>query len=161
METRTPEQTLEQARDYIKSLHLNWTLRSVEYVVNREGYTLNQLRSAAFIVNNQPQYDIERSARILIAAGLINASTVSPDDYTNIKNKAVDICEEWRKNFGYIGVLQLLIVETMAEQHFFTNSRDAQLLTELAKTSTQTDVVQIMMAEVLKSAASQDEAYRQ
>lgn len=147
-----------QAQEYIKSLNLKWTFRSIEYVVNTEGYTLNQIRGAVFDVNGTLQHDIERSAKILLSAGLVNPATVSPDDYRAVKERAAEICEEWREKFGYVGVLQILLVDLMEKKHFFIGTSDADLLSYLHSEGTQTDLIKTLMAVTLESKAHQTEA---
>lgn len=147
-----------QAQEYIKSLNLTWTFRSIEYIVNREGYTLNQIRGAVFDLNGSLQHDIERSAKLLLSAGLVNPATVSPDDYKAIQNRAAEICEEWREKFGYVGVLQILLVDLMEKKHFFIGTSDAELLKHLHEEGTQTDLIKTLMAVTLESKAHQTDA---
>lgn len=147
-----------QAQEYIKSLNLSWSFRSIEYIVNREGYTLNQIRGAVFDLNGTVQHDIERSAKLLLSAGLINPSTVSPEDYTKIKSRADEICEEWRENYGYVGTLQIMLVNIMEQKHFFIGRSDAELLSHLHEEGTQTDLIKTLMAVTLESKAHQTEA---
>lgn len=147
-----------QAQEYINSLNLKWTFRSIEYIVNREGYTLNQIRGAVFDVNGTLQHDIERSAKLLLSAGLVNPATVSPDDYRAVKERADEICEEWRDRFGYIGVLQIMLVDIMEQKHFFIGTSDAKLLKHLHEEGTQTDLIKTLMAVTLDSKAHQTDA---
>ena len=158
MANKDVKDLVKQAQEYIKSLNLNWTFRSIEYIVNREGYTLNQIRGAVFDVNGTLQHDIERSAKLLLSAGLINPATVSPDDYKAIQNRADEICEEWRENFGYIGVLQIMLVDVMEKKHFFIGKSDADLLSYLHEEGMQTDLIKTLMAVTLDSKAHQTEA---
>lgn len=154
----TAEQKHAALMDYIKSLNLNWTLRSCEFVRLREGYTLNQLRSALFESNGIMQADYERSAKILIAAGLVNQNTVSPDDYASILNRAADICEHVRGVIGvHVGILQYIIVDLMEAQNFFIGSAGAELLALHHSQGLQPDMVKQLMAVTLHSKAAQTE----
>ena len=158
MENKELKDLVIQAQNYIKSLNLNWTFKSIEYIVNHEGYTLNQIRGAVFDLNGTLQHDIERSAKLLLSAGLISSATVSPEDYTKIKSRAAEICEEWRENYGYVGTLQILLVNIMEQKHFFIGRSDANLLSHLHEEGTQTDLIKTLMAVTLESKAHQTEA---
>lgn len=158
MENKDTSLLVKQAQEYIKSLNLTWTFKSIEYIVNREGYTLNQIRGSVFDLNGTVQHDIERSAKLLLSAGLINPKTVSPEDYKDVQDRASEICEEWRENYGYVGTLQIMLVDIMEKKHFFISKSDANLLSHLHEEGTQTDLIKTLMAVTLESKAHQTEA---
>ena len=47
-ELKEREQLFNGAIERVNNLGLNWTFRSIEFIVNREGITFNQLRSCVF-----------------------------------------------------------------------------------------------------------------
>lgn len=120
-----------KAKEYIKQLNLKWTIRSIEYLVNRENISLNQLRACVFDRGGTVVYDIERATKYIIMSGLISRQC---DDttYTLIEDKAYEVLEHWQEEFGYIGVLHMMLIEQMESKHFFMGTQDAQLLAEIA-----------------------------
>ena len=94
-ELKEREQLFNGAIERVNNLGLNWTFRSIEFIVNREGITFNQLRSCVFRnKDNEVKYDVEQATKYLIAAGLVNPKTCTPDDYKSCIEKAYDIMED-------------------------------------------------------------------
>jgi len=120
-----------KAKDYIKQLGLRWTIRSIEYLVNRENISLNQLRACVFDRGGNVVYDIERATKYIIMSGLISKQCDS-DAYLSIEDRAYEVLEHWQEEFGYIGVLHMMLIEQMETKHFFMGTQDAQILAEIA-----------------------------
>ena len=117
-ELKEREQLFNSAIERVTSLGLNWTFRSIEFIVNREGITFNQLRSCVFRnKDNEVKYDVEQAAKYLIAAGLVNPKTCTAEDYKACIEKAYDIMENWREEFGFIGILQILLINVFSPSH--------------------------------------------
>lgn len=124
---------LRKAQDTFKGLNLKWTYRSINYLVNREEITFNQLRSCIFTTKKgEARVDIERAVYYLLVCGLIGLGRIEEKDYIKAEDQAYIIMENWREKVGSISILQCLCVDTLENKHFFINSQDAQTLDALA-----------------------------
>lgn len=158
-ELKEREQLFNTAIERINGLGLNWTFRSIEFIVNREGITFNQLRSCVFRnKDNEVKYDVEQAAKYLIAAGLVNPRTCTPDDYKACIEKAYDIMENWREEFGFIGILQILLINVMEKKHFFMGTQDVKILEHLASKNLQKDIVMNSIAVDMQTKIAQSQA---
>lgn len=158
-ELKLREQLFTEALEKVNSLGLNWTFRSIEFIVNREGITFNQLRSCVFRnKENEVKYDVEQATKYLIAAGLVNPKTCTPDDYKECLERAYDIMEEWREGFGFIGILQILLINVMEKKHFFMGTQDIKILEHLASKNLQKDLVMSSIAVDMQTKIAQSQA---
>lgn len=158
-ELKEREQLFNSAIERVNSLGLNWTFRSIEFIVNREGITFNQLRSCVFRnKDNEVKYDVEQAAKYLIAAGLVNPKTCTAEDYKACIEKAYDIMENWREEFGFIGILQILLINVMEKKHFFMGTQDVKILEHLASKNLQKDIVMNSIAVDMQTKIAQSQA---
>lgn len=142
----------------LNSYGLNWTFRSIEYIVNRENLTLNQLRSCIFEgTDGKVRYDLEKATRYIIACGLVNSKTVTKEDFDACIDKAYDIMDDWVSEIGFIGTLQILMINTMEKKHFFMGTQDIKVLNHLVSVNCQKDMVmnQVGIDMQMKVAQSQ------
>lgn len=153
------EQLYSEATDRINSLGLKWTFRSIEYIVNRENITFNQLRSCVFKnKGNEVKYDLEQAVKYIIASGLINPRTCTNEDYNECLAKAYDIMESWREEFGFIGILQILLINAMEKKHFFMGTQDVKILEHLASKNLQRDIVMNSIAVDMQTKIAQSQS---
>ena len=84
------KEVFNKALNKINKLGLNWTFRSIDYLVNRESITLNQLRSCVFKKENSEEieYNVYKACVYIIASGLINPKTVTIEEYNNLVENA-------------------------------------------------------------------------
>ena len=158
-ELKEREQLFNSAIERVNSLGLNWTFRSIEFIVNREGITFNQLRSCVFrSKDNEVKYDVEQAAKYLIAAGLVNPKTCTAEDYKECIEKAYDIMEDWREEFGFIGILQIILINVMEKKHFFMGTQDIKILEHLASKNLQKDIVMNSIAVDMQTKIAQSQA---
>lgn len=151
----------EKAQNKINKLGLSWTFRSIDYLVNREGITLNQLRSCVYKKENSDEieYNIYKSCVYIIASGLINPKTITIDEYNNLVDNAKDIVEDWRFNFGNIGILQIILINIMqVKHHFFIDKKDVKVLEYMTLENLQKDIVMNTIAVDMQTKISQSQA---
>jgi hypothetical protein len=142
--------------EYIRSLKLKWTLKGIDFLVNREGCGLNQLRAALFDVKGTMQYDYSKAAKLLIAAGMVDECTAGRQGYEAVLSEAEAACEYVRLELGlYAGVLQVYIVDLMEEQGFFMGRRDVSVLGRLRSQGRQALLIQKQMAAALETVTAQ------
>lgn len=124
---------LNKAKEEFKSYGLKWTYRSINYLVNREEITFNQLRSCIFLSKKgEARADVERAVYLLCTCGLIGVGRIEDKDYQQAEDKAYNLMEKWRESIGSISILHCLIVDTLENKHFFIDSQDALALDALA-----------------------------
>lgn len=153
------EKLVELAIDKINSYGLTWTIQSIEYIVNKENVTFNQLRSCTFKnADGDVCYDLIRAVRLIIQAGLVGSKQISENNMEMLKNKAYEIIEDWRNDFGYIGTLQILLIDIMEKKHFFMGTQDIAVLEILNLKNSQGDLANIMMAMDLEEKINQARA---
>lgn len=158
-ELKEREKLFNEAMERVNKLGLNWTFRSIEYIVNREGLTFNQLRSCVFRnKDNEVKYDVEQATKYLLAAGLVNPRTCTDEDYKACIEKAYDIMEQWREEFGFIGILHILLVNVMEKKHFFMGTQDVKILEYLASKNLQKDLVLNSIAVDMQTKIAQSQA---
>lgn len=163
--TLTPEEVAAReelynlALDKIKGYGLEWTFRSINFIVNREGLTFNQLRSCVF-KNSKGEvgYDYIRATLLIIEAGLVGSKQVADNNREELEAKAYDIIEDWRNSFGYIGTLQILLITIMERKHFFMGTQDLRVLELLSYKNLQPDLVQTQLALDMETKISQSRA---
>ncbi len=159
-ELKEREKLYNSAIKWITDLGLNWTFRSVRYLVDRESISLNQLRSCIFRNDdNSVRYDLELATQYIITSGLINKNTITNEDYKSCKEKALDIMEKWRSEFGFIGILHILLIDIMQRKHhFFMEEKGVKILEYLASKNLQKELVANTMAIDMKTKIAQSQA---
>ena len=94
----------------------------------------------------------------MIAAGLVNPRTCTPEDYNSCMEKAYDIIDDWTDTFGFIGILQILVINTMEKKHFFMDGQDVKILEDLASKNLQKDLVMSTIAVDMQTKIAQSQA---
>ena len=149
------EEAYNKAMDWLKNLKLRWTFKSIEYMLEEEEITLNQLRACVFKNKvGEVVYNIEKAVELIIVAGLVNEI----DDYRKRFERANEIMEEWREKFGFIGVMQVLLINIMEEKHFFMDTGDMQILQHLASKNLQNDTILNLISTDIQTKTAQTEA---
>ena len=158
-EIQAREELFNLALDKITSYGLDWTFRSINYIVNREGLTFNQLRSCVFKNSKgEVAYDYMKATLLIIQAGLVGSKQIAESDKKALEDKAYDIIEDWRSNFGYVGTLQILLVNIMERKHFFMGTQDLRVLELLSYKNLQPDLVKTQLALDMETKLSQSRA---
>lgn len=152
------EKTYELAIEKFNSYNLNWTFRSINYVLNKCNISFGQLRSCVYINSEgQAYFDYIKSVVTLIKAGLIGSNQVKETD-SNIEEKAYEIIEDWRENFGFIGTLHLFIINTMEEKNFFMGRADQAVMQVMSSKNIQKDLIKNLIMEDLEQKVKQAQA---
>lgn len=158
-EIEARQQLLDLAMDLINSYNLTWTIRSIDYIVNREGVTFNQLRSCVFKNKaGDVYYDYNRATRLIIQAGLVGSKQITQTDTKALEEKAYDIVEDWRYKFGYVGTLHILLINIMEREHFFMGTQDLKVLELLSFRNLQTDLAKSQLALDMETKLNQSRA---
>ena len=158
-EIQAREELINLAFDKIASYGLDWTFRSINYIVNREGLTFNQLRSCVFKNSKgEVAYDYMKATLLIIQAGLVGSKQIVESDKKALEDKAYDIIEDWRSNFGYVGTLQILLINIMERKHFFMGTQDLKVLELLNYRNLQPDLVKTQLALDMETKLSQSRA---
>ena len=152
------ENTFNLAMEKLGSYGLEWTFRSIKYILNTCKVSFGQLRSCVYIKDGQGYFDYITSTIYLIKAGLIGSKQFKETDADSIENKAYEIIEDWRNNFGFIGTLHLLIIHEMETKHFFMGTADQAVMNHLSLKKLQTDLVQNLQMEDLEEKIKQAQA---
>lgn len=152
------ESTFNIALEKLSSYGLNWTFRSINYILNTCKVSFGQLRSCVYIKDGQGYFDYIKSTMHLIKAGLIGSKQFKETDADKLEDRAYDIIEDWRDNFGFIGTLHLLIIHEMETKHFFMGTADQAVMNHLSLKNLQTDLVQNLQMEDLEEKIKQAQA---
>ena len=145
----------------INSYNLNWTHRSIEYIVNKRNITFNQLRSCQFKYgknNDQVGYNVYKACSLIIQAGLVGSKQVKETDLALLEEKAADIIDEWREEVGYIGILHIILINIMEKKHFFMDTRGIKVLKYMSSKNLQEDLVNMEMVNDLQMKIQQSQA---
>lgn len=158
-EIQAREELVNLAFEKITSYGLDWTFRSINYIVNREGLTFNQLRSCVFKNSKgEVAYDYMKATLLIIQAGLVGSKQIPESNREELENKAYDIIEDWRNSFGYVGTLQILLINIMERKHFFMGTQDLRVLELLSYKNLQPDLVKTQLALDMETKLSQSRA---
>ena len=153
------EDLYNEAMEVLRKLGLKWTFRSIEYLVNREDITLNQLRSCVFRnIKGEIKYDIEKAVKYIITAGLIDPKTITPESFEEKMESAIDMMDEWREGYGFVGTMQILLINIMEKKHFFMDTPGVKILEYLASKNLQKDLVMNAIAVDTQTKISQSQA---
>lgn len=148
----------------INELNLNWTHRSIEFVINKRNVTFNQLRSCQFKYgknNDQVGYNIYKACSLIIQAGLVGSKQVKETDLALLEEKASEIIENWREEVGYIGILHIVLINIMEKKHFFMEDRGLKVLRYMSSKNLQEDLVNMEMLNDLQMKIQQSQAIAQ
>lgn len=158
-EIKAREELVNLAMELVNSYGLDWTMRSIDYIVNREGITFNQLRGCIFKnKSGEVAYDYNKATRLIIQAGLVGSKQIPQNDTKALEEKAYDIIEDWRDKFGYIGTLQILLINVMEKKHFFMGTQDLRVLELLSYQNLQPDLVKTQLALDMETKLNQSRA---
>lgn len=152
------EDTFNLAVKKLNSYGLEWTFRSINYVLNKENVSFGQLRSCVYMQDGQGVFDYIKSTMSLIKAGLVGSKQISESNEKALEDRAYEIIEDWRNTLGFIGTLHLLIIHTMEEKHFFMGTVDQAVLNHLSSKNSQTDLVKNLAMEDLEEKIRQAQA---
>lgn len=169
LKNATPDLTEEQlnerellynaAADRISSYGLKWTFKSINFVVRNCNVTFNQLRSCVYRgADNQANYDLFRSVELIIKAGLIGSNQLPQAQSKELDAKANEIMEDWRNEFGFIGILHIMLINTMEKEHFFMGTQDLKVLELMSYRNLQKDLANTQMAMDLETKLHQTRA---
>lgn len=154
---KTSEELFNLGLKKLESYNLEWTFRSIRYILNKENTSFGQLRSCVYIQDGQGVFDYIRSVLLLIKAGLVGSKQFSEAD-SKLEDKAYDIMEDWRENFGSISSLHLLIIYIMEQKHFFIGNQDQTVMTVLSSRNLETDLISNIKMEDLEEKIKQLQA---
>lgn len=158
-EIKEREDIFNIALNKINEYGLDWTFRSINYIVKRHNITFNQLRSCIFKgKDGEVGYDLFKAVQLIIEAGLVGSKQIEENKTSELENKAYDIIEDWRNNLGYIGILQILLINIMEKKHFFMGTQDLKVLELLSYKNLQKDIANIQMAMEIEQKVSQSQA---
>lgn len=147
-----------KAIDKVESYGLEWTFRSINYILNKENVSFGQLRSCVYIGDSGAYFDYIRSTLSLIKAGLIGSKQIAENEASKLEDRAYEILEDWRANFGFIGTLHLLIINRMELKHFFMGTPDLMVVSHLGSKNLQRDLGKNMLTEDLEQKVRQAQA---
>lgn len=145
----------------INELGLNWTHRSIEFILNKKNVTFNQLRSCQFKFgkdNNELGYNVYKACSLIIQAGLVGSKQVKETDLALLEEKSADIIDEWRENVGYIGILHIILINIMEQKHFFMDTKGVKVLQFMSSKNLQEDLVNMTMVQDLQMKVQQSQA---
>lgn len=147
-----------EAIEKLNSYRLNWTFRSIDYILNTEGLAFTQLRSCAFLRDGTPYLDYIRATILIIKAGLVGSKQIEETNSKGLEDKAYEILEDWRENFGSPQILHLLLIHTMETKHFFMGMKDSQIIQHLSYRNLQRDLGISLLKQDLLERTSQAKA---
>lgn len=147
-----------EAVNKLNSYGLEWTFRSINYILNKENVSFGQLRSCVYIREGNGVFDYIKSTILLIKAGLVGSKQFKETDSQALDERAYEIIEEWREEFGYIGTLHLLIISVMETKHFFMGTQDLAVINHLSSKNLQKDLAQNLIKEDLEEKVRQAQA---
>jgi hypothetical protein len=152
------ESTFNIAMEKLNSYGLNWTFRSINYVLNTCNVSFGQLRSCIYIKDGQGYFDYIKSTMYLIQAGLVGSGQFKENEAKKIEDRAYEIIEDWRETFGFIGTLHLLLIHEMETKHFFMGTADQAVMNHLSSKNLQNDLVRNLHLEDLEEKVKQAQA---
>lgn len=158
VEAKVNEDTFNLALSKVSSYRLDWTFRSINYILNKENVSFGQLRSCVYLKDGQGVFDYIKSTLYIIKAGLVGSKQYRETEVQALEDRAYDIIEDWRNTFGYIGTLHLLLIHEMETKHFFMGTADQAVLSHLSYKNSQTDLVRNLQLEDLEEKVRQAQA---
>ena len=160
-ENKQNEEIFNLAINKLESYGLEWTIRSIRYIINKENVSFGQLRSCVYIVNGQAVFDYIQSTILLIKAGLVGSKQFTEQQSKELEDRAYEIIEDWRNTFGCLTTLHLLIINIMETKHFFMNKQDLAVINHLSYKNLQKDISSNLLKEDLEEKLKQAQAYKQ
>lgn len=152
------EDAYNEALDRLNSYGLNWTFRSIRYVIDKENIGFAQLRSCVFMIGDRAVFDFLKAAIILIKAGLIGSKQFKENEEAGLIQRAYEIVEDWRETVGSVSSLQVMMIHVMEEKHFFMGMGEMKIFQHLSSKNLQRDLVTRVIGEDLNEKMSQAEA---
>ena len=154
------EEAYNIAVEELHSYQLEWTFRSVNYVLNKENVSFGQLRSCVYVIDERAAFDYIRSTLTLIKAGLVGSKQIHENEYKKLEDRAFEILEQWRERIGFIGTLHLLIIKEMETKHFFMGTPDLEVIGHLNSLGLQKDLVTNILKEDMEERVRQSQAMK-
>lgn len=148
----------------INDLNLNWTHRSIEFVINKRNITFNQLRSCQFKFgknNEEVGYNVYKACNYIIQAGLVGSKQIKENDLSLLEETAADIIDKWREDVGYIGILHIILINIMEKKHFFMDTLGVRVLKYMSSKNLQEDLINMEMVQDLQMKIQQSQAIAQ
>lgn len=160
-ETRKAEELYTQAMDKLNSYRLDWTFRSIEYIINKENMSFSQLRSCVYIQDGVPVFNYIKSTILIIKAGLVGSKQIEATNDEALESRAYEIAEEWRAEFTSINTLHLLLIHLMETKHFFMGTEDMKIIQHLSSRNLQKDLGVTLLKEDIEERTRQAQALQQ
>ena len=148
------------AMNLLNSYNLEWTFRSINFVLNKKNISFAQLRSCVYVMDDQAYFDYFKSTLILVEAGLVGSKQYKETDTELLENRAYEIIDNWREKFGYVGTLHLLIIHVMETKHFFMNSQDQDIVNYLSSKNLLSDIAPNLTMEDTEEKIRQAQALK-
>lgn len=127
-------------KNFINGLNLVWNYRSINTIVRDECVSFNQLRSCVFLNNKkEPYYDLYKAVALLLKSGLIGGNATHKKD-KNLDDLVDNIIEQYMEDFGFIGLLHLIIINILEDKHFFMGKREMQVFEYMSKNNLSKDL---------------------
>lgn len=158
-ENKLNESEYIKALNLLNSYHLNWSYRSIKYIINTLNISLGQLRSCVYVKNGYPVFDYIESTINLIKAGLVGSNQFKETDDDAMLDRAYEIMDEWSNNGWFIGTLHLMIINQMETKHFFMGTQDLRVINHTNSKNLQTDLVTNLIKSDIEEKMKQTQAY--
>lgn len=152
------EDAYNKALEHLNSYGLNWTFRSIRYVIDKEHIGFAQLRSCVYFEGNRGYFDYLRSVMSLIKAGLVGSKQVPDTDAKALEDRTYDIIEDWRNEVGSLPCLHLLLIHVMETRHFFMDMADMKIVKHLSYKNLQGDLAKTLIEQDIKDKINQAQA---
>lgn len=162
----TTDNAFEKAERVVQHLNLQYNFRCVKYLLDVENIGIGQLRTAQFFNGKDYYLDFNRSAYLLVKAGLIGSKQFTTESAT-LEDRIYEILDNWQELFGSLLSLHILLIKQLDERHFFIESAAVENLQKslmnstpfisdlLKKLTAQTEQEETILATMRKHAISE------
>lgn len=147
-----------EASDWVDNLGLDFTFRSIDWVLRRKKTSFAQLRSCVYIVDGEAYFDYVQSVSLIVQAGLIGSKQVKAEDMEALEDKAYEIIDDFRTSIGFIGLLHIILINILEGLHFFIGKTDVQMIEHLSYKNLQKELAVNMLREDLEEKMRQAQA---
>lgn len=144
--------------DFVDKLGLEFTFRSIDWVLKNKHTSFSQLRSCVYINNGQAYFDYVESTLTLIECGLIGGKIVDKNNIEVLEDKAYDILESFKNEIGFIGLLHIILINKLEDLHFFITKTDVNVLEHLSYKNLQRELAVNLLREDLEEKTRQAQA---
>ena len=131
----TADNAFKKAERVIQHLNLQFNFRCVKYLLDVENIGIGQLRTAQFFNGKDYYLDFNRSAYLLVKAGLIGSKQFATESDA-LEDRIYEILDNWQELFGSLLSLHVLLVKQLEERHFFIESAAVENLQTSLTSST-------------------------